>query len=251
MSLAMWLAAPCIGLVLTMFAAGGGMIAVPLLTFGVGLPLKEAIATSLIIVACVSAVALLQNKRWKLISWQLHRFFGSGGMIGGFAGASFGLKISDDVQTIVFALLVFLIAWLMNSGLMKEQLELADGKLCNCRYVFLAGVVAGTVTAMLGVGGGFLIVPLLLMLGVDSYQSAVAHSLIMIVSSSLVAVLRYAESLSIAWQPSLVILVLALLGTWLGNFLLDRYSTQRLQKGFSLMLCIMAAWMIWKTFSAI
>ena len=49
MSIALWLAAPLIGLVLSLFAAGGGMIAVPLLSFGFGMPLKQAIATSLII----------------------------------------------------------------------------------------------------------------------------------------------------------------------------------------------------------
>jgi len=74
MTLSLWLAAPMIGLLLSLFAAGGGMIAVPLLSYGLGMPFKQAIATSLIIVASVSFISLLQKKRWKLINWRLHRF---------------------------------------------------------------------------------------------------------------------------------------------------------------------------------
>jgi len=248
MSLALWLAAPCIGLMLAMFAAGGGMIAVPLLTFGVGLPFKQAIATSLIIVACVSAVALLQKHRWRLISWRLHRFFAAGGMVGGFTGSSAGLAMADNLRAAIFALLVLVVAWWIHSDSMKKIIAHSKTAPCSCRYSLLAGVVTGTITGMLGVGGGFLIVPLLLMLGVSNYKSAVAHSLLLILSNSLVAVLRYAGSLSIAWQPTLSILILAMLGTWLGNMIVDRYSTQRLQKGFSFMLCVMAGWMLFKTF---
>jgi len=249
MTLSLWLAAPLIGLVLSLFAAGGGMIAVPLLSFGVGMPLKQAVATSLIIVACISLVALLQKKRWQLIEWRLHRFFAIGGMIGGFLGASIGLHITDKIQAIIFAVLVLFVAWWMNSGLMQKISAHAKTTPCDCRYSMLAGVGTGLVTGLLGVGGGFLIVPLLLMLGVANYQSAVAHSLILIISSSLVAALRYTESLDIAWHPTLLIVVLAAVGTWLGSLIADKYSSKYLQKAFSLMLTIMAGWMVYRTFT--
>jgi len=248
MSLALWLAAPLIGLVLSLFAAGGGMIAVPLLSFGVGMPLKQAIATSLIIVACVSLIALMQKKRWRLIDWRLHRFFAMGGMIGGFSGASIGLYIPDSIQATVFAVLVLFVAWWMHSNRMKQISAHAKTTPCDCRYSMLAGLGTGLVTGLLGVGGGFLIVPLLLMLGVANYQSAVAHSLVLIISSSLVAALRYAENLDIAWQPTLLIVALAALGAWLGSLISGRYSSARLQKAFSLMLTIMAGWMLYRSF---
>lgn len=69
MTLATLLIAPLIGLLLSLFAAGGGMIAVPLLSYGIGMPFKQAVATSLIIVACVSLIAVLHHQRWKLIDW--------------------------------------------------------------------------------------------------------------------------------------------------------------------------------------
>jgi len=224
------------------------MIAVPLLSFGVGMPLKQAVATSLIIVACVSLIALLQKKRWQLIEWRLHRFFAAGGMIGGFSGASIGLYISDQLQAIFFSVLVLLVAWWMQSGRMKKITAHAKTTPCDCRYSLLAGIATGLVTGLLGVGGGFLIVPLLLMLGVANYQSAVAHSLALIISSSLVAALRYAENLDIAWQPTLFVLVLAAMGTWVGSLIADWYSSVRLQKAFSLMLTFMAGWILFRTF---
>jgi len=249
MSLSLWLAAPLIGLVLSLFAAGGGMIAVPLLSFGLGMPLKQAIATSLIIVAAVSFLALLQKKRWQLIEWRLHRFFAVGGMFGGFTGASIGLHISNQLQAIIFALLVLFVAWWMHSGLMKKITVRAKTTPCDCRYSMLAGIVTGLVTGLLGIGGGFLIVPLLLMLGVASYQSALAHSLVLIISSSLVAAVRYAEHLDIAWFPTLWIVVLAAVGAWVGSLIANKCSSKHLQKAFSLMLTIMAGWMLYRTFT--
>lgn len=246
MTLSLWLAAPLIGLVLSLFAAGGGMIAVPLLSFGVGMPLKQAIATSLVIVACVSLIALLQKKRWRLIEWRLHRFFAIGGMIGGVGGASIGLYIPDSIQAMIFAVLVLLVAWWMHSNRMKQISAQARTTPCDCRYSMLAGLGTGLVTGLLGVGGGFLIVPLLLMLGVSNYQSAVAHSLILIVSSSLVAALRYAEQLNIAWLPILLIVALAGAGAWLGSMIAEKHTSVRLQKAFSLMLTLMAAWVMWR-----
>ncbi len=249
MSLSLWLAAPLIGLALSLFAAGGGMIAVPLLSFGLGMPLKQAIATSLIIVAAVSLIALLQQRRWQLIEWRMHRFFAAGGIVGGFIGATLGLRISDHVQASVFAALVLFVAWWMRSDRMARIVAQARGRPCDCRYSLLAGLVTGLLTGLLGVGGGFLIVPLLLLLGVASFQSAVAHSLVLIVSSSLVAALRYAEDLDIAWQPTLLIVLLATAGSWAGGIIAGKCSSERLQRVFSLILPLIAAWVLLRTFS--
>jgi len=248
LSFLLWLASPLIGLVLSLFAAGGGMIAVPLLSFGVGMPLKQAVATSLIIVASVSLIALLQDKRWRLIEWKLHRFFAAGGIIGGFVGASIGLYLPDHIQAVIFAVLVLFVAWWMHSNMMKRITLHTKNKPCDCRYSMLAGIASGLVTGLLGVGGGFLIVPLLLMLGVASYQSAVAHSLLLIISSSLVAALRYAEQLDISWHPMLLIVILASLGAWLGNKISKKYSAEHLQKFFSLILVVMASWILVSVF---
>ena len=248
MSLSLWLVAPFIGLLLSLFAAGGGMVAVPLLSFGLGMPLKEAIAASLVIVACISLFALLQKKRWRLIDWRRHRFFAVGGIFGGLAGSLIGLRISDHIQALFFSMLLLAVAWWMHSDRMQMTMSYAKSIPCHCRYAVLAGVFTGIITGLLGVGGGFLIVPLLLMLGVPNYQAAVAHSLLLIVSSSLVAAYGYIEYLNIQWDVILTLGVLAALGAWVGNLLADKFSSQRLQRMFSFVLSVMAGWMLIKTF---
>jgi len=249
MSFSLWLAAPLIGLMLSLFASGGGMIAVPLLSFGIGMPLKQAVATSLIIVASTSFLALLHGKRWQLIEWRLHRFFATGGMLGGFMGASIGLQLPDRIQAIIFAGLVLLVAWWMHSGLMQKITAHTQTTPFNYRYFLLAGMATGLVSGLLGIGGGFLIVPLLLMLGVGSYQSAVAHSLAVIISSSLVGALGYINHVDISLNPTLLIVVLAAMGTWLGSLIAEKYPSRHLQKAFSLMLTLMAGWMIYRAFT--
>jgi len=246
MSFAVWLVAPLIGLLLSLFAAGGGLVAVPLLNAGLGMPLKQAIAASLLIVAFTSFIALFQKKAWKLISWRLHRFFALGAMLGGFSGASIGLEISDQVQAVLFTVLVLAIAWWINSNGMKNLAKQAEKTSCNCLYAVLTGFASGVITGLLGVGGGFIVVPVLMLLGVANHQAAVAHSLLLIISSSLVASARYYEYFSIALQPMLIILALAALGVWAGGWIAARVSASRLQKSFSLVLCLLAGWMLFQ-----
>jgi len=250
MSITLWLVAPLIGLLLSLFAAGGGLVAVPLLNAGLGMPLKEAIAASLMIVAATSFVALFQKGRWKLIDWRLHRFFAAGAMAGGFAGASIGLEISDKLQAALFSAMVLFIAWWIHSRPMKQLTEKAKQGECKCQYSLLAGFGTGLITGVIGVGGGFIIVPVLMMLGIANHQSAVAHSLLLIVSSSLVASFRYSQFLPVEWTPLLLIVALAAIGVWVGGLISGKVSSSRLQKAFSLALCLLAGWMLYRMYLA-
>lgn len=154
--------------------------------------------------------------------------------------------MSDQLQTVIFAVLIILAAWWMHSETMKNIAASAKEAPCDCRYSLLAGFGVGVVTGIVGVGGGFLIVPLLLMLGVGSYQKAVAHSLVLIIPTSLVAALRYNESIDMAWYPVVMMTALAAIGVWAGNVLMRRYSSEHFQKGFSVMLVLLATWMFIK-----
>jgi len=247
MSLSILLVAPLIGLLLSLFAAGGGLVAVPLLNAGLGMPLKQAIAASLMIVASTSLIALIQKKGWRLINWRLHRFFAVGAILGGFSGAAIGLEISEKVQAMLFPMLVLLIAWWINSNSIKKLAREAVNTSCNCMLALFAGFASGVITGLLGVGGGFIIVPILMLLGVANHQAAVAHSLLLIISSSLAASVRYYDYFSITWKPVLMLLALAGLGVWIGGWISSRVKTAKLQQGFSFALCMLAVWMLYKT----
>jgi len=72
-----------------------------------------------------------------------------------------------------------------------------------------------------------------------------------VIISSLVAALKYTENLDIAWQPTLLVVALAAIGTWIGSLIADKYSSKHLQRVFSLMLTIMAGWMVCRTFTGL
>jgi len=237
--------APLIGMCLAIFGAGGGMLTVPLLAHGMGMPLKSAIAASLWIVVAVSMVALIRQRAWKQIQPKLLAYFMAGGVLGSWIGAHLGLAISDAVQGVMFALLVWFVAWWMFRQGAADAALADQSQPCRCLLTLAAGVILGMVTGVLGVGGGFLIVPALIWLGVSDFKVAVSHSLILIVINALVAGTTYLGRVDLAWQPMLWITVLAASGCLAGSAILNRFTTAGLQQAFSLLLLLVGAIMLY------
>ncbi len=234
MTLWLWIAAPIIGIILGLFGAGGGMLTVPLLVYGGGVPLKEAIALSVWIVAFVSLVAALNQRAWKVVQWRLLVFFGFGGACGGVLGALLGGWVSEWLQHLLFSLLVLVVAWWM------VKVKLSSVKQpdipCNCPKTFVVGILLGIATGLLGVGGGFLMVPVLIMMGVSHLPTAVAHSLILISVNAIAAGITYLGVVPISTNILLSVAVLAGVGSIIGGIMLKRLPVGHLQKGFSAVL---------------
>lgn len=243
MSLWIFLAAPLIGLLLGLFGAGGGMLTVPLLIYGLGLPIKTAVATSLWIVATVSLVAATQQRAWRILEPRLLGFFGLGGLVGGALGAWIGTWIDPFIQEALFALLLVIVAAWMS------RLELSgDGRafICPCGLALAIGAVLGVVTGLLGVGGGFLMVPALLYLGISRMPVAVAHSLILISFNAVLSGTIYHRGIELPNSTLTGIVVLAAIGSVVGSLILKRVSTARLQRGFSIGLLLLGLAMLGK-----
>jgi len=238
------LAAPLIGVMLALFGAGGGMLSVPLLHHGFGMPLKTAVVASLWIVAAVSLVALLRQHAWRQLHVRLLAYFVAGGAIGSWLGAHIGLAISDAAQSTCFALLVWFVAWWMRhrqQPLRQQQPAAA----CRCLLTLVTGIGLGIVTGLLGIGGGFMMVPALLWLGVPDYKLAVSHSLVLIVLNAIVASATYFGRVALPWQPVLSVAVLAAAGTVIGGIAVRRFSSARLQAAFSPFLLLIGAVMLY------
>jgi uncharacterized membrane protein YfcA len=243
MSFWIWLAAPLIGLLLGLFGAGGGMLAVPLLIYGLGLPIKTAVATSLWIVAAVSLVAATQQRAWRILEPRLLGFFGLGGLVGGAMGAWIGSWINPLIQETLFALLLVIVAgWMLHLKLPKDS----NNFICPCGLALAIGAVLGVVTGLLGVGGGFLMVPALLYLGISSMPVAVAHSLILISFNAILSGLIYHKGIELPGSMLMSIVGLAAVGSIVGSIILKRMSTQKLQRGFSIGLLLLGLAMLGK-----
>lgn len=239
-----WLVAIVIGVVLGMFGAGGGMITVPALIYFADMPMKEAVAMSLWIVAFVSLVALFQNKAWRKLQYKLLFTLGASGILGSMTGALFAGYLSEKLQLSLFTLLIIVVTfWL-------AKMKLTD-RVGIYRFIpaALAGFFIGLLTGIFGVGGGFLLVPALIYLGVQHFPTAVAHSLVLISLNAFAGGVSYLSKVDIPLMETAIFAVLASLGTILGTYILQHVDNDRLQKSFVYILFLLAILMGWRAIS--
>ena len=238
MSLLLWPLAFIVGIILALFGAGGGMTTVPLLVYFGGLPLKEAVAMSLWVVAVVSLIAAIHQRAWKVLHLKLLVTFGISGIIGSLLGSQIGIMITEQLQSILFAgLLITVSIWLMFKK--TEPTPVTAKTKFNYLLATFAGTAIGALTGILGVGGGFLLVPALIWLGVSQMPITVAHSLVLIILNSVVAGTRYAEAIEIDVILTIGVVVAASLGAIVGGVLLKKIPQKHLQKGFAYALLVL------------
>lgn len=238
-----------IGLSLGLFGSGGSILTVPVLLYLLGQDPQVAIASSLLIVAGVSFFGSAQNLTKKLISWRHVLWFGLPGIAGTWLGALAGLFIDARWQLLVFALLMAVAAVMMwrvrlpNVGV-PQQLKVLP--------VMAEGLVVGIITGFVGVGGGFLIVPALVLLAGLSLPVAVATSLIIIAMKSLVGFIQYYVPMQAAgyvFDPGTIALMIGagVVGSFAGGWLGRRLPRTLMQKGFAIFLIIMAIVVIFQS----
>ncbi len=242
MSLWLWPSALVIGVVLGLFGAGGGMITVPVLIYLADMPVKEAIAMSLWVVAIVSLTALIQQRVWRNLQARLLITFGVTGVLGSVIGSLLAVHIDEDIQLILFALLILLVTWWLS------RVELSD-RVSVFRFIpaSVTGLFIGVITGVLGVGGGFLLVPALIYLGVGHFPIAVAHSLVLITLNATAGGITYLKTVNFSLPLALIISIIAALGTVLGTYLLRKLPGVQLQRAFSMMLILIGGFMLLRT----
>jgi len=242
MSLLIIPAALVIGMVLGMFGAGGGMITVPTLIYLLDLPIKEAIAMSLWVVAIVSFGAVLQQRAWKNLQVKLLLTFGITGVFGSIAGSLGAHYVDENIQIIAFAILIFFATWWTTHIELTNQI-----KIFKFIPASITGFFIGILTGTLGVGGGFLLVPALIFLGIGHFPTAVAHSLILVTLNALAGGITYTNTVNFSIKTTLIISAIALLGSSIGGFMLKKFSGKQMQNAFSILLLTLGGFMIIRT----
>lgn len=226
-----------IGVSLGLLGGGGSILAVPLLVYVVGMDAKEAIATSLLVVGATSAVALIPHARAGRVRWRTGLVFGAAGMVGAYAGGRVAEFIPGTVLLVAFALMMLATAVAMIRGRRAPSTpahtELPVGR------VLLDGVVVGLVTGLVGAGGGFLIVPALVLLGGMPMSAAVGTSLLVIAMKSFAGLAGYLASVEIDWPVALAITGAAVIGSLLGSRLSGLVPPDTLRKAFGWFVVVM------------
>lgn len=243
-----WVGALIIGISLGLLGSGGSILTVPILIYLVDQPEKVAIAESLGIVASISLFGMIPYAYRKEIDWKSVLWFGVPGMLGTYGGASISEFISGNTQLIIFGVVMLLAAFLMvkdNPKLKKEKGYSAP------RYVLIAeGLIVGIVTGLVGVGGGFLIIPALVLFGGLNMRIAIGTSLTIIAAKSFIGFYKYldvlqAEKLNIDWELLAIFTVIGIIGSLVGGRLSKIIPQKMLKKGFGVFLIGMGAFILY------
>jgi len=238
------LLATLIGLSLGLLGGGGSILAVPVLAYGAGLPAKEAIATSLIVVGATSLFALIPHARRGHVEWRTGAIFSATAMVGAYLGGLAADWFSGTTLLLLFAAMMVVTALAMFRG--RGELKATTDKPLAVGLVIGEGLVVGAATGLVGAGGGFLVVPALVLLGGMEMHKAVGTSLMVIALKSLAAFAGHAAHVSIDVQLALVVTVAALAGSIGGAALAKRVPAQILRKVFAGFVLVMAGYVVWR-----
>jgi uncharacterized membrane protein YfcA len=190
-----------VGFSLGLVGGGGSILAVPLMVYVVGVPNAHvAIGTSAIAVAANAAVNLANHARGGTVEWWCALTFAAAGTIGAFAGSILGKMMHGQKLLALFALLMLVIAALMLKT--RSSIGLPDTRMSwsNVPALVGLGLVTGTLSGFFGIGGGFLIVPALMLATGMPIMNAVSSSLVAVAAFGLTTAASYAWSGLIAWE---------------------------------------------------
>lgn len=238
-----------IGVLLGLLGGGGSILAVPALVYGLGTPLAVAVPTSLLVVGVSSATAVLPRLRHGQVAWRIAGVVGAAGAGAAFAGAAVNRLLEPRVVLVGFAALMVAAGVRM----LREQLPIGGdcalpGGGVNWRgclpKAIGSGVVVGFLTGLFGVGGGFLIIPALVLLLGLSMTVAVGTSLVIIVINSVAGFAAHAGDAALDYRIALAFTAAAVVGSLASARVAARLPAERLRRWFAYLVFAVAAFVV-------
>lgn len=260
-----------VGFALGLTGGGGGVFAVPLLVYGLGVAPREAVGISLASVGGTALAGVLPRLWRGEVELRTGLLFAVAGMIGAPIGSYLSTLFAETVLLVMFGCLMLIVAWRMWAKTRNPELATGvcvtegqaeqhraacqrdeDGTLrltskCACLLV-LVGLLTGILSGMFGVGGGFVIVPALVLFSGMKIHRAVGTSLLVIFLISISGVTSYVVA-GRELSPDTTMLFLAggLAGIWLGGMVARKLKGPTLQKVFAAAVVMVAMFVIVKT----
>jgi uncharacterized protein len=217
-----------VGFSLGLIGGGGSILAVPLMVYVVGVSDPHiAIGTSAIAVAVNAAINLSNHARGGTVQWSCALTFAAAGIAGAFIGSIFGKLLDGRKLLELFALLMLVIAVLMLKT--RSRVGLSDARMSrdNLPAIIGLGLATGTLSGFFGIGGGFLIVPALMLATGMSIINAVSSSLVAVTAFGLTTAASYAWSGLVSWQLAGLFIGGGLAGGLIGTHLARILSARR------------------------
>lgn len=231
------------GLILGLLGSGGSIMTIPILVYFLNRPEKTAIAESLFIVGMISFSGAIFYGLRSQIDWKAALFFGLPAIIGSFLGACCSGLVSGNIQMLLFSFILFAASWVMfKKPIYREKAidrTTSNGKFC------LQGLLIGGLTGLIGCGGGFIIVPALVVFRNLSMVKAVGTSLVVITMTCLTGFFKQSallneQNLSVDWSVVFMFSCLGILGGMTGTYLSKYFTQVHLKKIFAWAVFLMA-----------
>jgi uncharacterized membrane protein YfcA len=247
-----------IGLVLGLMGGGGSILSIPILVYLFQLDVVTASAYSLFIVGATSFVGAIPKYKDHFVNIRTGFLFGIPSIASIFITRRWIVPAIPDVLWMadsfiltkrifllgLFALLMVLASISMIKGGLKE-IDHTDKKF-KTFMVVVEGTLIGLLTGLVGAGGGFLIIPALVLLTGLNFKTAVGTSLFIIAINSLAGFLGDVLNYAIQWQLLISITMLAVVGILIGNNLAKFFSAVTLRKTFGWFILVMGCWILMK-----
>jgi uncharacterized membrane protein YfcA len=263
MELLGYIAAVLIGLSLGLIGGGGSILTVPVLVYLFKVDPVLATTWSLFIVGVTSLTGGIRSYVKKKVDFKSVSEFGFPSILSIFVTRHFLLPAipstvfhsgnfvitKGDLLMIIFAVLMLVAAVVMIRN-ESDKDQTADtphhANQHEVLYLILLGLGVGLITGLLGAGGGFLIIPALVLIVGLPMKIAIGTSLIIIAINSLFGFLFSLKNYEMNWQIILPFTIIAIGGIFLGSLLSDKLPGDKLKKGFGWFVLIMGAFIIFK-----
>ncbi len=245
------------GIVLGLFGSGGSIIAMPALMYLLNVEAKSAIAMSMGIVAVTATISGWDNWRRGNVDLKVAMWFGLFGVIGTYGGARLGVYTPVQVQLTLFALVMYAAAWKMLQPKKQPVAQLAtaggpplseDEEIsAHMGHIAAHGVGVGVLTGLVGVGGGFLIVPALVLLSGIPMKLAIGTSLVIVAAKSYSGFAGYVGAVPVDWTTMALFTSVTVAGSFVGTRIAHRFSQETLKRSFGMFLVFVASYMLLKS----
>lgn len=257
MELAGYLASLFIGVSLGLVGGGGSILTVPVLVYLFAVSPTLAISYSLFIVGVTSFVGAYNNYRKGLVNFKIAILFGASSITTVFLARKFIIPFLPDVFftigsfTVTHALFVMIVfAMLMvvaAISMIKTKRTTTHPKANSSAIVMVVyGILIGLLTGLVGAGGGFLLIPALVVLMNLKMKEAIGTSLLIIALNSLFGFLGDIGRHPTDWMLLIVISAIAVAGSYVGSYFNKKVNSDKLRKGFGWFVLVMGIFIIVK-----
>jgi hypothetical protein len=234
-----------IGLSLGLLGGGGSILTVPVFVYILGFGAKESIAMSLAVVGTTSLVGAVGHWWEGHVNVRVASIFGAVAIVGTYLGTRLATRLSGAEQLAIFATIMLVAAGFMLHGRQADAGSRNGQTSASVASTAILGLVVGSLTGLVGVGGGFLIVPALVWGGLPM-RDAVGTSLLVIAMNCVTGFYGYIGQVKVAWLSVALVTAGTMPGMATGTYAMRFVSQRALRRGFAVLLFGVAIYMLYR-----